>query len=69
MTKETLKVEGMSCGHCVSAIEDNVGELKGVSNVKVHLDKAQVDVEFDPSVVTLNQIKETIEEEGYDIAL
>lgn len=68
MTKEILKVEGMSCGHCVSAIEDNVGKLNGVSHVKVDLDKAQVDVEFDSSVVTLNQIKETIKEEGYDIA-
>ena len=30
--KELLKVEGMSCGHCVKAVEDNVGELTGVSN-------------------------------------
>ena len=28
----------MSCGHCVKAVEGNVGELTGVSNVEVRLD-------------------------------
>ncbi|GAA0382386.1 copper chaperone CopZ [Bacillus horti] len=68
MHKETLKVSGMSCGHCVSAIEGSVGELDGVKLVKVKLDDGSVDVEFDSSKVSLAQIKETIDEEGYDIA-
>ena len=32
--KEILKVEGMSCNHCVNSIERSVGELAGVSAVK-----------------------------------
>jgi len=64
--KEILKVEGMSCGHCVSSIETNVGELTGVSTVKVDLANKEVSVEFD-NAATLVQIKETIEDQGYDL--
>ncbi|MBB4823428.1 copper chaperone [Sporosarcina luteola] len=65
--KEVLKVEGMSCGHCVNAIESSVGELNGVSAVKVDLAQHEVTVEFD-NEDTLKQIKETIEDQGYDLA-
>ena len=64
--KEVLKVEGMSCGHCVNSIETNVGELTGVSAVKVDLSSKEVSVEFD-NAATLAQIKETIEDQGYDL--
>ncbi len=64
--KEILKVEGMSCNHCVNAIETNVGELAGVSAVKVDLNNNEVAVEFDNSA-TLAKIKETIEDQGYDL--
>ncbi|WP_342514736.1 copper chaperone CopZ [Sporosarcina sp. FSL K6-1522] len=64
--KEILKVEGMSCGHCVNSIETNVGELAGVSAVKVDLANKEVAVEYD-NAATLAQIKETIEDQGYDL--
>jgi copper chaperone len=67
MDKVTINVSGMSCGHCVKAVEGSVGELKGVSNVKVHLENGTVDVEFNSSEVTLDVIKETIDEQGYDV--
>jgi copper chaperone len=67
MSKETLKVTGMSCGHCVAAIEGSVGGLKGVQAVKVNLEEGLVEVDFDGSKVTLAEIKETIDEEGYEI--
>ncbi|MHC0038460.1 copper chaperone CopZ [Pseudoneobacillus sp. C159] len=67
MEKVTLNVSGMSCGHCVKAVEGSVGELKGVSSVKVHLENGTVDVEFSGSEVTVEQIKETIDDQGYDV--
>lgn len=67
MEKVTLNVKGMSCGHCVKAVEGSVGALNGVSSVKVDLKAATVDVEFNPQEVTLEQIKETIDDQGYDI--
>ena len=45
--KEILKVEGMSCDHCVNSIETSVGELTGVSAVQVDLGNNEVSVEFD----------------------
>ncbi|MBT2698434.1 copper chaperone CopZ [Bacillus sp. ISL-40] len=67
MEKVTLKVNGMSCGHCVKAVEGSVGELQGVNSVKVHLKAGNVDVEFNPSEVSLSKIKETIDDQGYDV--
>jgi copper chaperone len=67
MENVTLNVSGMSCGHCVKAIEGSVGELTGVESVKVHLETGKVDVEFNPSDVTLSKIKETIDDQGYDV--
>ncbi|MCM0624487.1 copper ion binding protein [Lysinibacillus sp. OL1_EC] len=63
MENVTLNVQGMSCGHYVSAIEGSVGKLKGVNEVKVRLHDAQVDVSFD-SQIQLDKIKETIEDQG-----
>ncbi|MFP7170874.1 copper chaperone CopZ [Terribacillus sp. 7520-G] len=67
MEQVTLNVQGMSCAHCVNAIEGNVGQLDGVDAVKVNLDEAKVDVAFDPNTVKLNEIKDVIEEQGYDV--
>ncbi|MBS4211353.1 MULTISPECIES: copper chaperone CopZ [Neobacillus] len=67
MENVTLNVSGMSCGHCVKAVEGSVGKLDGVKNVSVKLDIGQVDVEFDPNLVSLSTIKETIDDQGYDV--
>ncbi|MDV6378154.1 copper chaperone CopZ [Sporosarcina sp. GW1-11] len=65
--KEIVKVQGMSCNHCVNSIEVNVGNLAGVSSVKVDLGSGEVSIDFDNEKISLGQIKETIEEQGYDI--
>lgn len=67
MEKISLNVSGMSCGHCVKAIEGSVGELEGVQKVEVHLSECKVDVEFNPSSISEAAIKETIDDQGYDV--
>lgn len=67
MQNVTLKVQGMSCGHCVNAVESSVGKLNGIELVKVNLNEAEVAVTFNDAQVSLQQIKETIEEQGYDV--
>ncbi|MDZ5713179.1 copper chaperone CopZ [Jeotgalibacillus haloalkalitolerans] len=67
MSQVTLNVEGMSCQHCVKAVESNVGEMSGVDSVKVHLDQGTVDVNYQESSVTVDQIKDVIEDQGYDV--
>lgn len=68
METVTLNVNGMSCGHCVKAVEGSVGELKGVNAVKADLAAGTVAVEYSNEEVTVDQIKETIDEEGYEVA-
>jgi copper chaperone len=63
----TLNVSGMSCGHCVKAVEGSVGDLQGVKSVKVHLDSGKVDIEYNSEEVSLDTIKETIDDQGYDV--
>lgn len=65
MANATLKVEGMSCGHCVNSVEKALKEI-GASG-KVDLAAKKVEVEYDDSVISQDAIKEAIEEQGYDV--
>lgn len=67
MKNITLNVEGMSCSHCVNAITKAVTALDGVSGVNVNLEGKTVTVDYDADQVSLDAIKEAIEEEGYDV--
>ncbi|MBM7609650.1 copper chaperone CopZ [Ureibacillus composti] len=67
MENVTLNVKGMSCGHCVKAVEGSVGALKGIEKVAVDLQAGKVNVEFDQQQVTVDQIKEAIDDQGYDV--
>lgn len=67
MEQVVLTVKGMSCGHCVKAVEDSVGALKGVQKVDVQLNDGKVSVAFDSGQVSLEEIKETIDDQGYDV--
>jgi copper chaperone len=67
MESVTLNVEGMSCEHCVKAVNKAVGGLAGVSGVDVSLEKNTVTVTFDSGKVTLDKIRSEIEDQGYDV--
>ncbi|MDR2860315.1 MAG: copper chaperone CopZ [Elusimicrobiota bacterium] len=67
MEKQVLNVEGMSCQHCVAAVNEAVKSLSGVKSVSVSLEDKTATVEFESSKVTLDEIKAAIEEQGYDI--
>ncbi|TFB21850.1 copper chaperone CopZ [Filobacillus milosensis] len=67
MKELTLNVQGMSCGHCVSSVEGALNELDGVSDVNVDLGEGKVDVKYDESKVSVNQIKDAIDDQGYDV--
>ena len=67
MEKVILNVSGMSCGHCVKAVEGSVGALNGVKEVNVQLSEGKVEIHFDSTVVTLEAIKDIIDDQGYDV--
>jgi len=69
MEKIKLRVEGMTCGHCESAVQDAVRKLSGVKNVKANKDKKETAVEYDASLVTRERIIGVINETGYNVIL
>lgn len=65
--KETILVEGMSCKHCEKAVHDALTDLSGVDEVIIDLDSGKVDVTFDEAEVSLEALKEAIDQQGYDV--
>ena len=63
----TLQVEGMTCGHCVKSVENSVGGMNGVDRVLVELNDGTVAVEYNENEVNVQEIKDTIEDQGYTV--
>ncbi|KKH47742.1 COP associated protein [Methanosarcina sp. 1.H.A.2.2] len=66
MTQETIKVEGMSCGHCVMRVKKAIEGLEGVKKVDVSLENKQAVVEFDEGITDVVKIKDVVKETGYE---
>ena len=64
MTKETIKIGGMSCAACASRIEKMIGKLEGVSVAAVNFATEKLLVEYDNQTVSITKIKETVERIG-----
>lgn len=57
--KIELKIEGLSCGHCVNAVTTILKEIKGVESVIVSLSGSAF-VEFDEKTVSIDDLKKAI---------
>jgi copper ion binding protein len=67
MEKVTLKVDGMSCEHCVKAVNNALGELNGVKNIDVSLTEKTVSFVYENDLTPLETIKAAITEEGFTV--
>ncbi len=65
--KETIKIEGMKCMHCVSAVEGALEAIDGVSSVEVILDSGIAIVDYDSSCTNSDILKQAIEDQGFDV--
>ena len=65
--KAELKVGGMMCAACTSAIEKTLESLNGVSWARVNLGKETASVEYDPEKINLVDIEKAIRDLGYDV--
>jgi len=63
---DVLKVKGMSCQHCVMSVAKALGKLEGVQNVKVDLQKGEVNFDNTKGVAQ-DRINKAIEEAGYEV--
>ncbi|MBY6996365.1 copper-translocating P-type ATPase [Clostridium botulinum] len=60
-----LKIEGMTCAACAKAVERVSRKLDGVMEANVNIATEKLDITFDKSKVSLNDIKRAIEKAGY----
>ena len=67
MSTETYTVTGMTCGHCVASVTEEVSELPGVSDVQVDLASGKVTVTADAPVGE-DEVRAAVEEAGYSLA-
>ncbi|MFF4615109.1 heavy-metal-associated domain-containing protein [Nonomuraea jabiensis] len=67
MATATYIVKGMTCGHCVSSVKEEVGEVSGVTSVEVDLAGGLLTVESDAPVEAAD-IVAAVEEAGYEVA-
>lgn len=68
MEKITLKVEGMSCGHCKAAVEKALKGIAGVQDAEVDLASKLVTVTYDAGKVGREAMAKAISDAGYDVA-
>ena len=65
MTTTTLKVTGMTCGHCVRSVTDAIGGLDGVQSTNVELNTGRATVTYDEARVSTRDLVSAVMEEGY----
>jgi copper chaperone len=68
MTDKKFKVPDMSCGHCKAAVENELSKLSGVERANADIGRGTVEVSYDESWVSTEQLKGAIEEAGYTVA-
>lgn len=67
MKSAHLTIEGMSCSHCVSAVQTALRNTPGVKTASVEIGSA--DVDYDESAVTPQQLADAVGEEGYEVTI
>ncbi|MCD1259223.1 heavy-metal-associated domain-containing protein [Paenibacillus athensensis] len=65
MQEATVKIQGMSCRSCVRTIEGALDSIGAEGHV--NFEQGTVHVQYDEAKVQLNDIKEAIENKGYNV--
>ncbi len=63
---ERIKIQGMSCQHCVMSVTKALGGISGVKNLKVDLVKGEATFENTQNV-SRAEIRKAVEDAGYSV--
>ncbi|MFM1786625.1 MAG: hypothetical protein RL228_575 [Actinomycetota bacterium] len=66
MTTTQIKVSGMTCGHCVNSVTEELQTISGVTQVNVDLESGNVTIESGTEL-DADQIEAAIKEAGYEV--
>lgn len=64
MITQELKIDGMSCGHCVMAVKKELSKLN-LETAEVEIGSAKI--KFDETKLTASDIEKAINEAGYKV--
>ncbi|KZF11100.1 cation-transporting ATPase [Rhodococcus sp. EPR-157] len=67
MSTTTVTVAGMTCGHCVSSVREEIGSIPGVTAVDVDLASGRVDIDSETPIEQA-AIAQAVDEAGYQLA-
>lgn len=65
MVNKTFKIEGMTCASCARAVERAARRLEGVASANVNLATEKLAITFEPSVLSVSDIKKAVKNAGY----
>ena len=65
MAKATLKIQGMTCNHCVMRVAKALKAVPGVQDAQVDLQKGEAVVTFDDAKVGQDKLSFAVVEAGY----
>ena len=65
MATTTIKVQGMTCNHCVMRVAKALKAVPGVQDAKVDLQKAEAVVSYDDAKVSPQKLSAAVVEAGY----
>jgi copper chaperone CopZ len=60
-----IPIEGMSCMACVARVKKTLKDIDGVDRVTVSLQEKNTEIWYNPELVTVAQLQESINEMGY----
>ena len=68
MAKTILNVPDISCEHCERTITDALTPVEGIRTVQVDIPEKQVRVDYDEAQVSVQRMKDVLQEEDYPVA-
>jgi copper chaperone len=63
---EKIKIQGMSCDHCVMSVTKALGKLPGIQSLKVDLVKGEASFE-NSQKIPMDEIRKAVEAAGYKV--
>ena len=67
--KKTIPVIGMACSVCSANVEKKLQSLKGINSASVSLASRTALVDYDPDIISLEDMKREISNAGYDLVI
>ena len=67
MAKTVLKIQGMTCNHCVMRVAKALKAIPGVQDAQVDLQKGEAEVRYDEARVTPDKLAFAVVEAGYKV--